>query len=72
MFWNPAGYRHISPQDGWLNRALMPMGLAKSDNALAVAQTPPLMLSGAAPTTSWMPSTLPAPDEVFLNQVRAL
>ncbi|MBS0282185.1 MAG: hypothetical protein JSR25_13540, partial [Proteobacteria bacterium] len=59
-------------QDGWLNRALVPMGLANGDGALAIAQTPPLMLSGKVQTASWMPAVLPAPDELFLSQVRAL
>ena len=59
-------------QDGWLNRALAPMGMATGDHALAIAQSPPLMLMGPARTTSWMPAVMPAPDEVFLNQVRAL
>jgi uncharacterized protein (DUF1501 family) len=56
-------------QDGWLNRALAPMQNAP---ALAIAQSPPLMLSGPVQAASWMPATLPSPDEVFLNQVRAL
>lgn len=59
-------------QDGWLNRALAPMGLANGDGALAIAQTPPLMLSGKVQTASWMPAVLPVPDELFLDQVRAL
>ncbi len=59
-------------QDGWLNRALVPMGLTNGDGALAIAQTPPLMLSGKVQTASWMPAVLPAPDELFLDQVRAL
>ncbi len=59
-------------QDGWLNRALAPMGLANGDGALAIAQTPPLMLSGKVQTASWMPAVLQAPDELFLAQVRAL
>lgn len=59
-------------QDGWLNRALTPMGLTNGTGALAIAQTPPLMLSGKVQTASWMPAALPAPDELFLNQVRAL
>src|SRR5579883_1911400 len=57
--------------DGWLYRALQPMNLAP-DKALAVAQTPPLMLSGKIETASWMPQTMPLPDDVFLNEVRAL
>ncbi len=59
-------------QDGWLNRALTPMGLTGGEGALAIAQTPPLMLSGKVQTASWMPPVMPAPDELFLNQVRAL
>lgn len=59
-------------QDGWLNRALTPMGLAGGERALAVAQTPPLLLSGPARATSWMPATLPVPDEAFLARVRKL
>ena len=58
--------------DGWLNRALQPMGLTKGDGALAVAQSPPLMLSGKVQPPSWMPPVMPAPDELFLNQVRTL
>jgi uncharacterized protein (DUF1501 family) len=59
-------------QDGWLNRALAPMGLADGEHALAVAQTPPLLLSGPARATSWMPEVLPAPDATFLAAVRKL
>jgi uncharacterized protein (DUF1501 family) len=59
-------------QDGWLNRALVPMGLGEGESALAVAQTPPLMLSGPAKATSWMPERLPIPDEAFLGEVRRL
>ena len=59
-------------QDGWLNRALTPMGLGDGEHALAVAQTPPLLLSGPARATSWMPATMPAPDEAFLARVRLL
>lgn len=59
-------------RDGWLNRALAPMGLANGEGALAIAQTPPLILSGKVQTASWMPAVLPAPDELFLSQVRAL
>jgi uncharacterized protein (DUF1501 family) len=59
-------------QDGWLNRALVPMGLGDGEHALAVAQTPPLLLSGPARATSWMPAILPAPDEAFLERLRLL
>lgn len=58
--------------DGWLNRALKPMGLADGEGALAVASTPPLILDGKAKATSWMPAALPEPDAAFLARVRAL
>jgi uncharacterized protein (DUF1501 family) len=58
--------------DGWLNRALKPMGLADGEGALAIATSPPLLLSGGAKVSSWMPATLPQPDADFLGRVRAL
>jgi uncharacterized protein (DUF1501 family) len=58
--------------DGWLNRALMPMGLGDGVHALAVAQTPPLLLTGPARATSWMPASLPTPDAAFLAQIKHL
>jgi uncharacterized protein (DUF1501 family) len=58
--------------DGWLNRALVPMGLSNGDGALAIAASPPLMLTGTARVSTWMPSTLPQPDAQFLQRVRAL
>ncbi len=58
--------------DGWLNRALTPMGMGDGMHALAVAQTPPLLLTGPARATSWMPASLPTPDAAFLAQVKAL
>ncbi len=65
------GAPHIL-QDGWLNRALAPMGLGDGTRALAVAQTPPLLLSGPVRASSWMPEVLPQPDEEFLSQLRVL
>jgi uncharacterized protein (DUF1501 family) len=59
-------------QDGWLNRALKPMGMTDGTKALAIAQTPPLLLSGPAQASSWMPEVLPAPDEAFLDRVKLL
>jgi uncharacterized protein (DUF1501 family) len=58
--------------DGWLNRALTPMGLADGAHAMAVAQTPPLLLTGPARATSWMPASMPTPDPAFLAQVKLL
>lgn len=59
-------------QDGWLNRALLAMGWRQGVHALAVAQTPPFILSGKAAATSWMPDVLPEPDDEFMARVRAL
>ena len=58
--------------DGWLNRALAPMGMGEGVHALAVAQTPPLLLTGPARATSWMPASLPTPDAAFLARVKLL
>ncbi|MBV8978442.1 MAG: DUF1501 domain-containing protein [Alphaproteobacteria bacterium] len=58
--------------DGWLNRALQPMGMADGVSAVAIEQTPPLLLSGKAKATSWMPEVMPEPDAAFLAKVRAL
>ena len=56
--------------DGWLNRALTAMGGKRQ--AIAVAPTPPLVLTGKARATSWMPDTLPEPDESYFARVAAL
>ena len=58
--------------DGWLNRALAPLGLDSGKGALAVSSSPPLLLDGKARVTSWTPSRLPVPDEEFLLRVEAL
>jgi uncharacterized protein (DUF1501 family) len=58
--------------DGWLNRALTPMGLATGTGAVAIDQTPPLLLAGPARATSWMPAIMPEPDSAFIQKVRQL
>jgi uncharacterized protein (DUF1501 family) len=58
--------------DGWLNRALTPMGLANGTGAVAIDQTPPLLLAGPAHTTSWMPAVMPEPDAAFVAKVKQL
>lgn len=58
--------------DGWLNRALAPMGMGDGAHAMAVAQTPPLLLTGPARTTSWMPASMRTPDAAFLARVKLL
>jgi uncharacterized protein (DUF1501 family) len=66
-----AGRPHLV-EDGWLNRALKPLGLDAGNGALAVAPSPPLMLDGPARVTSWVPSVMPAADEDFLARVERL
>jgi uncharacterized protein (DUF1501 family) len=58
--------------DGWLNRALQPLGLDQGSGALAVASSPPLLLDGSARVTSWIPSRMPSADEEFLGRVAQL
>lgn len=58
--------------DGWLNRALKPIGLMDPNNALAVANSPPLMLNGPQRVSTWMPNAMPTPDAHFLQQVQSL
>ena len=58
--------------DGWLNRALGPLGLDTGSGALAVASSPPLLLTGAAQVTSWQPSLMPGADEEFIARVAQL
>ncbi len=58
--------------DGWLNRALAPMGLAGGTGAVAIEQSPPLLLAGSAKATSWMPAVMPEPAGAFLDKVRTL
>ena len=58
--------------DGWLNRALKPMRADDGETAIAIAVSPPLMLSGNAKASSWMPAVMPQPDAEFLARIRAL
>jgi uncharacterized protein (DUF1501 family) len=62
---------HVLP-DGWLNRALGPLGLDDGTSALAVSSSPPFLLDGPARVTSWMPSSMPVADEDFLARVGRL
>ena len=59
--------------DGWLNRALAPMALDTGTGAVAIEQSPPLLLSGKARATSWMPAVAPQhEDDAFMKKVRAM
>lgn len=59
--------------DGWLNRALAPLGGSLgSEAAIAMAQNTPLVLRGASSVTSWAPSGMPAADESTLERLQDL
>jgi uncharacterized protein (DUF1501 family) len=59
--------------DGWLNRALAPLGGALgTETAIAMAQNTPLVLRGDNSVTSWAPSQLPDADESTLRRLESL
>ena len=60
-------------RDGWLNRALEPLGGALGDEmAIAMAQNTPLVLRGDNSVTSWAPSQLPDAEENTLSRLQDL
>lgn len=60
-------------RDGWLNRALAPLGGSLGDEtAIAMAQNTPLVLRGENSVTSWAPSQLPDADESTLHRLQDL
>jgi uncharacterized protein (DUF1501 family) len=58
-------------RDGWLNRALAPIG-GRSTHAIALAQNTPLVLRGDNAVTSWAPSRLPDADDSTLRRLQDL
>jgi uncharacterized protein (DUF1501 family) len=62
--------------DGWLNRMLPSLPLARTrkteEIAVAVAQNVPLVLRGDARVNSWAPSQLPAADSDTLERIADL
>ena len=58
--------------DGWLNRALNPLGLGGGSGALAVSSSPPLMLDGSVRVSSWIPSRMASPDDDYMARVGTL
>jgi len=67
------GARPHEFNDGWLNRALAPMGLTGGTGAVAIEQSPPLVLTGKTRVTSWMPAVAPMhQDDAFLKKVQAM
>ncbi len=60
-------------RDGWLNRALAPLGGSLADEAaIAMSQNTPLVLRGSNSVTSWAPSQLPDADEDTIRRIAAL
>jgi len=60
-------------RDGWLNRALEPLGGALGDEmAIAMAQNTPLVLRGDNSVTSWAPSQLPDAEASTLRRLQDL
>jgi uncharacterized protein (DUF1501 family) len=60
-------------RDGWLNRALGPMGGSLGNEpAIAMAQNTPLVLRGDNSVTSWAPSQLPDAEEGTLRRLQAM
>src|SRR6185503_13799233 len=57
--------------DGWLNRALATLA-GDAPQAVALADTVPLVLRGELAVTSWAPSRLPESDDDTLARVRRL
>ncbi|MEM1266840.1 MAG: DUF1501 domain-containing protein [Pseudomonadota bacterium] len=61
-------------RDGWLNRMLTLVPGTRSDTAIAVGRSQPLILSGSAPAGSWSPETdldLSAQAELLLADLYA-
>lgn len=59
-------------RDGWLNRALGVIDTKNDASALAVGQTVPLALQGAAPVASWTPSAKGLPEDTLLLTLEKL
>jgi uncharacterized protein (DUF1501 family) len=60
-------------RDGWLNRALQPLGGSLGDEtAIALAQNTPLVLRGDNSVSSWAPSRLPDADDSTLQRLQDL
>ena len=67
------GSRVGALRDGWLNRALKPLGGGVGEEtAIALAANTPLVLRGAQSTTSWAPSRLPGTDGDTLERLSVL
>ena len=60
-------------RDGWLNRALLPLGSSlHNEAAIALSQNTPLVLRGNNSVTSWAPSQLPDADTATLRRIASM
>jgi len=60
-------------RDGWLNRALAPLGGSLgNESAIAMAVNTPLVLRGENSVTSWAPSRLPDAEESTIRRLQDL
>jgi uncharacterized protein (DUF1501 family) len=60
-------------RDGWLNRALAPLGNSPgNEKAIAMAINTPLVLRGENSVTSWAPSQLPDAEESTIQRLQDL
>jgi len=60
-------------RDGWLNRALAPLGGSLGNEAaIAMSQNTPLVLRGSNSVTSWAPSQLPGADADTIRRIEML
>lgn len=66
------GARVAPTGDGWLNRALGPIGVSDPKLTLAIAQSVPVILQGRREVSSWMPPQLPSVDDDFLMRLKAM
>jgi len=60
-------------KDGWLNRALAPLGGSLgNERAIAISQMTPLLLRGDQSVTSWADSRLPDAEDDTLQRIQAM
>ncbi|MEO1118062.1 MAG: DUF1501 domain-containing protein [Pseudomonadota bacterium] len=63
----------LGKRDGWLNRAIAPLGGALGDEtAIAIGTTTPLLLRGDTRVANWAPSRLPGVDDDTLARLARL
>jgi uncharacterized protein (DUF1501 family) len=71
-----AGTGTVTSRDGWLNRALPALPVARERTteqlAMALAQNVPLVLRGDARVNSWAPSRMPEADSDTLQRIADL